>query len=248
VSHQSTSQDGPPAHGHEHHHGRGRGRIVVRDPEGPAASVTTGSRALNFATFPVRALAVLQSDRGRLQSLRSERFSYVAEEAVGHCLDIGCGPENRFIRRWHQDGVGIDVFGYEGLDESQVVPDMTSLPYDEGTFDTVTLIAALNHVPEPLRVAELREMRRVLRPGGRLVLTMGNALAERAVHQLVHFYSHRFGTHEDMDGERGMEHEESFSVSPREIRALLAQAGFTSVRRRRFWTQWGLNSLYVAVR
>lgn len=230
-------------HGHRHGH-----HTVVSDPDTQPSPVTTYSRLLNCLTFPLRAVTVMQRDKGLLQSLRSERFSYVAEETVGRCLDIGCGPENRFITRWHQDGVGIDVFGYTGLDPSQVVPDMTALPYDDGSFDTVSLIAALNHVPEPLRVDELREMYRVLRPGGRLVLTMGNALAERAVHGLVHAYANRFGTHEDMDGERGMEHEESFSVSPAEIRSLLAAAGFSSVRRRRFWSQWGLNSLYVATR
>jgi SAM-dependent methyltransferase len=230
-------------HEHAHQHGH---RAVVSDPGGRAAPVTATGRVVNAVTFPFRAVTVMQRDKGRMQSLRSERFSYVAEETVGRCLDIGCGPENRFITRWHEDGVGIDVFGYAGLDPAQVVPDMTSMPFDDASFDTVTLIAALNHIPEPLRVEELVEMRRVLRPGGRLVLTMGNALAERAVHSLVHAYAHRFGTHEDMDGERGMEHEESFSVSPGEIRSLLTAAGFTSVRRRRFWTQWGLNSLYVA--
>jgi SAM-dependent methyltransferase len=233
---------------HEHAHEHRRPAVTVREPAGQADPVTPRRRLLNFTTFPFRAVTVMQRDRGGLQSLRSERFSYVAEETVGRCLDIGCGPENRFISRWHPHGVGIDVFGYEGLDESQIVTDMTELPFEDGSFDTVTLIAALNHVPEPLRVPELREMRRVLRPHGRLVLTMGNAIAERAVHKLVHTYAHALGTHEDMDTERGMDHDESFSVSPSEIRALLEEAGFASVRRRRFWTQWGLNSLYIATR
>jgi SAM-dependent methyltransferase len=214
----------------------------------PPRSVSGTTRLVNFVTFPGRALAVLQKDGKRIQSLRSERFSYVAEETRGRCLDIGCGPENRYIRTWYPNGVGIDVFGYEGLDESQIVTDMTKLPYEDAAFDTVTLIAALNHIPEPLRLPQLIEMRRVLKPGGRVVLTMGNHLAEVSVHRLVHTYHHRFHSHEDMDGERGMEHEESYSVSPREIARLIDAAGFSSLRRRRFWSQWGLNSLYVATK
>src|SRR5690349_12606341 len=104
-------------HEHAHHHGQ---RTVVSDPEGPAGPVGTAARVVNGVTFPFRAVTVMQRDKGRMQSLRSERFSYVAEETVGRCLDIGCGPENRFITRWHQDGVGIDVFGYAGLDDAQV--------------------------------------------------------------------------------------------------------------------------------
>jgi SAM-dependent methyltransferase len=231
---------------HRHAHDHAGGHPRSSGPVRPGEPATHGRRVLNFLAFPGRAITVMQKDLGPLQSLRSERFSYVAEETVGRCLDIGCGPENRFISSWHPHGLGIDVFGYEGLTEEQVVADMTALPFDDGSFDTVTLIAALNHIPEPLRVPELREMRRVLAPGGRLVLTMGNALAEVTVHKLVHTYAHAFGTHEDMDGERGMEHDENFSVAPREIRSLLQAAGFDSVRRRRFWSQWGLNSLYIA--
>jgi SAM-dependent methyltransferase len=211
--------------------------------------IPRSTRALNAALFPFRALAVQQNDHGPVHSLRSERFSYVAEFTVGRCLDVGCGPENRFIRKWHNDGLGIDVFGYSGLEQTQIVEDMTQLPFDDAAFDTVTLIAALNHIEEHLRAPQLAEINRVLRPGGRVVLTMGAAAAELVVHKLVHVYHARLGTgHEDMDGERGMCEHESFSVSPAEIQSLLNDAGFPTVHRTRFASQWGLNSVYVGVK
>ncbi len=52
-----------------------------------------------------------------------------------------------------------------------VVPtrgDATALPYEDDSVDAVVLTAVLGEIPDP--VAALREIRRVLKPGGRLVV------------------------------------------------------------------------------
>ncbi|MGA8109353.1 MAG: methyltransferase domain-containing protein [Acidobacteriaceae bacterium] len=46
--------------------------------------------------------------------------------------------------------------------------DVTALPYADAAFDIVTCRFAFHHFPEPLPV--LREMKRVCRPGGRIVI------------------------------------------------------------------------------
>jgi ubiquinone/menaquinone biosynthesis C-methylase UbiE len=46
--------------------------------------------------------------------------------------------------------------------------DATNLPYDDGSFDAVVLITVLGEIPDG--DAALREIARVLRPGGRLVV------------------------------------------------------------------------------
>jgi ubiquinone/menaquinone biosynthesis C-methylase UbiE len=54
---------------------------------------------------------------------------------------------------------------------SNVVPtqgDATDLPYEDDRFDAVVLTAVLGEIPD--RPAALREIERVLRPGGRLVV------------------------------------------------------------------------------
>jgi SAM-dependent methyltransferase len=49
--------------------------------------------------------------------------------------------------------------------------DLTRLPFPDAAFDVVTCVSVLEHMPVTVRVTGLREMARVLRPGGRLILT-----------------------------------------------------------------------------
>jgi SAM-dependent methyltransferase len=51
--------------------------------------------------------------------------------------------------------------------------DATHLPFADETFDKVLMTEVLEHIPE--EQAALREIRRVLRPGGRYVLSVPNA-------------------------------------------------------------------------
>ncbi len=45
-----------------------------------------------------------------------------------------------------------------------------SLPHPDASFDAVFCTLVLHHLPKDVRETAIREMRRVLRPGGRLVL------------------------------------------------------------------------------
>ena len=206
-------------------------------------------KLLDFLSFPLRAMTLFHRSALGLTSLADERFDLVASESRGHTLDIGCGRGNRFITHFLRgNGRGIDLFAYDGLTPDHLVPDLKHLPFPDASFDTATFIANLNHCPQPDRDAELSEAFRVLRPGGRIIITMGHPLAEVAVHKLVHFYDRLLGTKLDMDTERGMTQGEAYYLTDREILDRLARAGFERPIKRYFWTQWFLNHMFIATR
>jgi SAM-dependent methyltransferase len=205
-------------------------------------------RAKDFVTFPLRAFMPFKkgADRWGLSSRETERFDYVAREVTGYCLDVGCGRNNRFVTEFlGGHGRGIDVYPYEGLTGEHVVEDITRFPFADETFDTVTFIANICHIPEHLRDVELAEAHRVLRPGGNIVVTMGHPLAEFLVHRVVWVHGKLLGHGYDMDSERGMEEGESEYISDTEIVERVARAGFRDLQKKHFLTQWGLNHLFV---
>jgi SAM-dependent methyltransferase len=56
-----------------------------------------------------------------------------------------------------------------------VAADVRRLPFDDAAFDTVLSNSTLDHFPHPREIhVALRELARVLRPGGRLLVTLDN--------------------------------------------------------------------------
>ena len=164
-------------------------------------------------------------------SLEEERLRAVMPNIQGRLLDVGAGT-NTLVNTYRGEGVGVDVFDFGG--GTTIVEDTRHLPFADGSFDTVTYLACLNHIP--YRDEALREGLRVLRPGGRIVATMINRLLGDVGHK-IWWYSeekHRGGM---LPGETG-------GLNVREMKTLLTGAGFTNVRFSRFC--YGLNGLYVA--
>jgi SAM-dependent methyltransferase len=200
----------------------------------------------DLVSFPLRAISLFVIDRWGLSSLRTERFDYCASQIQGYCLDVGCGPENLFIKK-HLNGYGrgIDNYCHDGLTQENVVEDLSRFPFEAETFDTVTFIACLNHVPKSMRDLELAEAYRCLKSGGNIIVTMGVPLAEILVHQAVRIYDRIFQTKQDLDW-RGLSEEEHYFLTEKEICTRLDRAGFIGTKKIRFGTQWGLNAMYVA--
>jgi SAM-dependent methyltransferase len=170
----------------------------------------------------------------------------VASEVSGLCLDIGCGRDNLFIKKFlNGKGKGIDVFPYQGLKKNNIVKNLTKFPFKKNSFGTITFIATINHIPKTKRKIEINEAYRCLRPGGKIIITMGNPIAEILVHKLVFLYDKVFKTNFDVDTERGM-HDETYFMKDSEIILILQAAGFKHFYKKFFISQWFLNHLFIA--
>jgi len=99
-------------------------------------------------------------------------------------LDVGCGPGATMVEL-HRRGiapVGLDIYpAWADLCRQRPVvrADAAMLPFAAGTMDAVLLVHVVAHFQRP--AAGLREIRRVLRPGGRLGLLTPNATYLRAL-------------------------------------------------------------------
>lgn len=93
-------------------------------------------------------------------------------------LDYGCG--NGGLVRHLRNAGAAEAFGFDegsitAAANARGVPtlDKSELDSMAGSFDVVTAIEVIEHTLDP--VAELRRMRSMLRPGGLLFMTTGNA-------------------------------------------------------------------------
>lgn len=161
--------------------------------------------------------------------LESWRARIVRPWLQGYLLDIACGYNN--LVRSYGSGVGVDVHPWAGIDVR--IGDAALLPFASATFDTVSIVAALNHMPN--RACVLSEVRRVLRADGRLLVTMIGPLTGKVAHTL---FRH------DEDERGGMVDGELDGMAPALVRQCLADGGFRVDTEVTF--QFGLNCLYVA--
>lgn len=120
----------------------------------------------------------------------------------GNVLDVGCGGGR--IKKWLPIGAhytGMDAVEGLGVD---VAGDVHDLPFEDAVFDTVLCTSVLEHVSDERRVVS--EMYRVLKPGGRVIVTI----------PFVHHY------HRDPEDYRRLTH-----VG---LEKLLREQGFSSVQ------------------
>ena len=147
------------------------------------------------------------------------------DERHGVVLDVGCGT-GLMAARLAAGGrrvVGLDIAAAMLAPQRRRAPrarfvlgDAEALPLRAGTFDAVVNLISVHHYPDPARA--VGEFRRVLRPGGRLVLVAFDRASPyiRLAQRTNRWASRVAGT--------------SWQTTPAEVLALVQGAGFTTVR------------------
>jgi len=188
-------------------------------------------KIVNTILLPLRMICSHEfANKLGLRSLRDERYDMVAAHCRGRLLDVGCG-NNELVRRYGHESVGVDVYDFGG--GAVRIEDAAQLPFEDGSFETVGFVACLNHIPR--RREAVREARRVLSTGGRVIVTI---LSPR-----VGLIRHKLAWWDPDRRDRGMAAGEAFGLSRRAVVLLFQQEGFRLVARKRFIC--GLNNLYV---
>lgn len=107
-------------------------------------------------------------------------LSHLEDMVPGTVLEVGCGngAALREMTRAGWQAVGID-FDSRAISAAQKIAgveasvgDLLSMGFSDGQFDAIVMNNVVEHLPMPDQV--FRECRRILRPGGRLVMVTPN--------------------------------------------------------------------------
>ena len=152
-------------------------------------------------------------------------------------LDIGCadGALFRYLRARASGGVGLDPTlrrpfrrgSYQLL--PRAFPDG---PEDLGSFEVISMLATLEHIPEQSWPALRTRCLSLLRPGGRLVITVPSPAVDTILHLLLR-----------LKLIRGMGVHEHHGFDPSDTLRIFSAPGFRLMKRGTF--QLGLNNLFV---
>jgi ubiquinone/menaquinone biosynthesis C-methylase UbiE len=150
----------------------------------PASAPHTHGRTIRWARrYDLLVFLFTLGQAGRLRSRTADLAQLTQGEAV---LDVGCGTGDLMLevaRRVGSSGLvaGIDAApemvararqkaGRRHLAVDLRVEPAEKLSFADQTFDVVVSSLVFHHLPEALKREALAEIRRVLKPGGRLLL------------------------------------------------------------------------------
>lgn len=98
-------------------------------------------------------------------------------EIEGWGLDIGCGDcitTFQIAKKYGIEMIGTDTAKYDSHKSNFLLADALRLPFKDGHFPVVTCFSLIEHIQQKLRTQLYREIYRVLRKKGYLVIQLPN--------------------------------------------------------------------------
>jgi len=185
---------------------------------GPESPAQTEGRLIRWASLYDGLVNIMTL--GHARRLRDLTVRNALLQSGENVLDVGCGtggvtipaklrvgkngraagidpaPEMIAVARRKASRAGLEIDFRVGVIES--------LPFRDATFDAVTSSLMMHHLPEHLQAKGLAEIKRVLKPGGRLliadVMHPGPSFLERLTSLILHHgHTTQFGIEDLLD-------------------------------------------------
>ena len=169
---------------------------------------------------------------GFLESFLSKKRANTVNKLIpvshrsGRILDIGCGTYPFFLLNTDfAEKYGIERIATQEIDQlnkqkiyikSYDIEQEATIPYDDNYFDVLTMLAVFEHITINNLSKVLSEIHRVLKPGGKYIITTPTPVADVILTIMAKFKlisADLFGEHQDV-------------YTHKKVASLLQSAGF----------------------
>jgi ubiquinone/menaquinone biosynthesis C-methylase UbiE len=161
----------------------------------------------------------------------------------GRILDIGCGSYPYFLETTNfKDKYGLDpvinpeMIGIKGIKLSKSTIGTKKLSFTDSFFDVITMLAVFEHIEHDNLIPVIKEIHRVLKKNGILVITTPAPWADKLLHQMAKVSL--------ISSEEIHEHKHNH---PRlKIENILSQGGFTKNKIQSGFFEFHMNMWFTA--